>query len=191
MRFVGAVISVYMLLIFIRILLTWFSGPSLGKPLEILAKITDPYLNYFRRLRFLRADRFDFSPVVAIIVLSVFSNIAYRLAIFGTITLGIILSVIISALWSAFSFFLMFFFILIAIRFVGDLVGVNTLNSIWMTLDQILQPFVYKISRGITRSAKLNYRNSLLFTAGILLLTFLLGGYLIRGLTGLLVQLPI
>jgi YggT family protein len=191
MRFIGAVISVYMLLIFIRIFLTWFSGPSIGKPAQILAQITDPYLNYFRRIRFLRTDRFDFSPVIAIIVLSIFSNIAYRLAVFGSITLGIILAVVASALWSAFSFFLLFFLILIVVRFVALIAGANTVRPIWLTLDQILQPFVYRITSLITRVKTLNYQHSLLFCGGILLLIFIAGGFLIRAVTDLLLRLPV
>ena len=38
------IISIYMIIIFLRVLLTWFQGAYLGKTQEIITKITDPYL---------------------------------------------------------------------------------------------------------------------------------------------------
>ena len=65
MRLVTAGLSFYMLLIMFRILLSWFQGQNFGKPVEFLAKVTDPYLRWFRRFEFLRVGNFDFSVIVA------------------------------------------------------------------------------------------------------------------------------
>ena len=44
-----AALSLYMWAIFIRIILTWFRGLNTARAEEYLARITDPYLNWFRR----------------------------------------------------------------------------------------------------------------------------------------------
>lgn len=59
-RITSSIISGYMLLIFIRVLLTWFSGSSFGKAEELLGTVTDPYLNLFKKLPFLRMGMIDF-----------------------------------------------------------------------------------------------------------------------------------
>ncbi|MBP7495043.1 MAG: YggT family protein, partial [Spirochaetales bacterium] len=64
MHTLSALVSLYTLLIIVRILLTWFSSPlGYGKVHHFLASVTDPYLNYFRRFSIFQIGRFDFSPV--------------------------------------------------------------------------------------------------------------------------------
>ena len=60
MRFISGALSVYMILIFIRVLMTWFQGANYGRAMEILRSVTDPYLYWFRRFPFLRAGSMDF-----------------------------------------------------------------------------------------------------------------------------------
>lgn len=42
------------------------SQPELFQFGQILASICDPYMNYFRGIRFLRIGNMDFSPVLSI-----------------------------------------------------------------------------------------------------------------------------
>ena len=74
--YVDALFTVYIVLIFIRILLTWIPrmpfNPYLRAAVAFVERTTDPYLNLFRAL--LRPVGFggmalDLSPIVAIIVL--------------------------------------------------------------------------------------------------------------------------
>lgn len=74
--YVDALFTVYLVLIFIRILLTWVPrmpfNPYLRSAVAFVERTTDPYLNLFRAL--LRPVGFggmalDLSPIVAIIVL--------------------------------------------------------------------------------------------------------------------------
>jgi uncharacterized protein YggT (Ycf19 family) len=74
--YVSALFTVYLVLIFIRILLTWIPrmpfNPYLRSAVAFVERTTDPYLNVFRAL--LRPVGFggmalDLSPIVAIIVL--------------------------------------------------------------------------------------------------------------------------
>jgi YggT family protein len=76
--YVDALFTVYLVLIFIRVLLTWVPrmpiNPYLRAVVAFIERVTDPYLNIFRAI--LRPVGFggmalDLSPIVAIIVLYV------------------------------------------------------------------------------------------------------------------------
>ena len=70
----SALVTLYSLILVIRILLSWFY-PSGGEALFLLYRITDPYLALFRRIGFLRTERVDFSPIIALLALSVLGTI--------------------------------------------------------------------------------------------------------------------
>jgi uncharacterized protein YggT (Ycf19 family) len=76
--YVDALFTVYLVLIFIRILLTWIPrmpfNPYLRAAVAFVERTTDPYLNLFRAILRpvgLGGMALDFSPIVAIIVLYV------------------------------------------------------------------------------------------------------------------------
>jgi YggT family protein len=74
--YVNALFLVYMILIFVRILLSWIPripyNPVLSAVINFVHEVTDPYLNLFRRvLPPVGGGGFalDLSPIIAIIVL--------------------------------------------------------------------------------------------------------------------------
>ncbi len=190
MRVVSSAISIYMIVLFIRILMTWFQGVRHGRTMEILRRVTDPYLNWFRRFEIFRFGNFDFSPVVAILSLSVLNTIAIQLANAGPITLGFILALVLSAVWSAFSFFVLFFLILTVIRLVGLLLRKDA-GHFWFVLDQILDGVVNRVSRPFMRGRFLSHRDGLLIFAGVDLAILLIGNPVVDLITGLFLRLPI
>ncbi len=191
LRVLSSVLSVYMLLIFIRILLTWFSGATYGKPLDVLKRVTDPYLNIFRRVSFLRTERIDFSPIAAIISLVIVLNIINTLRIYGEISLGIILALVISALWSAVFFLLFFFGIIIVVRLVSLFGRSFNVNPFWQTIDVLINPVLTSIQRIFFRGRQISYRASLGSGAVVLIGTALVGRLLVNLLIRLLRDLPI
>jgi YggT family protein len=75
-EYVNALFLVYIILIFIRVLLSWIPrmpyNRTLAAVVEFVHQVTDPYLNIFRRfLPPLGGGGFalDISPILAIIVL--------------------------------------------------------------------------------------------------------------------------
>lgn len=190
MQFISIIISIYMLIIFIRILLSWFQGPNLGRPMEILIRITEPYLAWFRRFSFLRTQRFDFSPIVALVTLGILQNIASTIATYGRITLGILLSLIVGALWSVIAFFMTLLIILIIIRLIGLFIGANTVSPFWMTLDSLLQPILLKIISVFKFKRPLNYQAGLAVSLAVILVIRILGGILFNRLGVLLIKMP-
>jgi YggT family protein len=74
--YVSALFLVYLILIFIRVLLSWVPrmpyNPYLRAAVRFVEETTDPYLNLFRRVippLGGRAFAIDLSPIIAIIVL--------------------------------------------------------------------------------------------------------------------------
>ncbi len=62
-------IGIYLLLLVIRILLTWFPNVNWSRqPFTALSQISDPYLNLFRSI-IPPLGGMDFSPMLAILVL--------------------------------------------------------------------------------------------------------------------------
>ncbi len=63
-------ISIYLALLFIRVLLTWFPNVNWSsQPFSALSQVTDPYLNVFRSI-IPPMGGMDFSPMLAFLVLS-------------------------------------------------------------------------------------------------------------------------
>jgi YggT family protein len=64
-------VSIYLVLLFVRILLTWFPQVDFyNPPFSILAQLTDPYLNIFRRI-IPPLGGLDISAILAILALQV------------------------------------------------------------------------------------------------------------------------
>ena len=81
-QYVDALFLVYLILIFIRILLSWIPrlpyNPLLSGIVRFIHDVTDPYLRLFRRIiPPLGGGGFglDLSPILAIILLLVVSNL--------------------------------------------------------------------------------------------------------------------
>jgi YggT family protein len=190
-RFVSAILSIYMMVIFVRIIMTWFSGFHNGRAQELLSRVTDPYLNWFRRNVPVRFGALDFSPVVGILALGLLNTISNQLAFAGTITFSFVLAIIVSALWSVVSFFLTFFLILAGIRLIGLLMNVDTSGRLWVVLEQIVNPALQTAVRPFLRGRFTSYRHSLLIFVGELVAVLIAGRLVTNLLIGLVQQIPI
>ena len=178
-------LGIYFLLIIIRIILTWFSGGYYGRPAEILALITDPYLDWWRRRLNLRAGYLDLSPIVAMAALSVAQNICFRISKTERITIGVLLSVCLSALWSAVSFILGFCVVVLVLRLIAYLVNANMFGLFWRVIDSISRPLLYRVSRIIFGRRIVRFTTSIIIT--ILVLTALwIGGKIVIDLVSTL-----
>jgi YggT family protein len=67
-------VSIYIALLVIRILLTWFPTVNwYNQPFSALSQITDPYLNLFRSI-IPPLGGMDFSPMLAILALQLLAQ---------------------------------------------------------------------------------------------------------------------
>ncbi len=68
-------VSIYLVLLFIRVLLTWFPNVDWYKqPFAALSQVTDPYLNLFRAILPPMAGM-DFSPMLAFLALTILQRV--------------------------------------------------------------------------------------------------------------------
>jgi YggT family protein len=84
--YVGALFLVYLILIFIRVLLSWIPrmpyNRYLAAFLKFVSDVTDPYLNLFRRILppvRMGGAGLDLSPIVATFVLIIVSTFVVEL----------------------------------------------------------------------------------------------------------------
>jgi YggT family protein len=76
-------INIYLLLLFVRILLSWFQTAEwANNAMTVLSPITDPYLNIFRSI-IPPLGGMDFSPILAILALQFLSSLLPQLLTVG------------------------------------------------------------------------------------------------------------
>jgi YggT family protein len=183
--------SIYSILIFIRIILTWFSAMVPGKPVLILSIITDPYLNWWRKNLNLRAGFLDFSVIVAIVFLSLIQNVFYTLSLSEKISLGFLLAQILISLWTIVSFIIGFFLIIIILRGIAYIFSLNTYTPFWSIVESISQPVMYRINRLIYGKNIGNYFFGIVVSFFLFLTLFIGGRFIINILANILYELPI
>ena len=109
-------ISLYTLICFARIIITWFPQARNSRPGVILGRICDPYLELFRGFSLFRQGSLDFTPVIAIGVLVILSSICANIAAAGRISLGIVTGTVIGMIWSTAAAFLNLILLIMVIR---------------------------------------------------------------------------
>ncbi len=146
--FISILLTTYSFLIFIRIMFSWFNlrnsgnGVPQNKITNFLYSITDPYLNWFRRFKFLTIGMMDFSAIAGIFVLYFISNITSQIAMTGSITLIFLIKLIILTLWSLVSSLSTIFIIILIIRIV--FLQLNKQSVLFQSMDGFLENFVRK-----------------------------------------------
>jgi len=195
MRFIfgilAAAISIYSLIIFLRIIFSWFQGLVSGKPAEIIKKITDPYLDWWRGKLNLRVGIMDFSVIAGIMFLYLLQNIFNKLASAGTVTLGSILAMLLLSVWSVISFIGGFCIVVIILRIIAYLTKRNVYGQFWSAVDSISKPIIYKINRIIFGNKIVNYLLSMVIPAALIAVLLFAGRILINLLAGFLYILPV
>lgn len=184
-------LSLYTLLCFIYILMSWFPGAKFTKFGHIMTSICEPYMGLFKKMSFLRIGNFDFSPIVSLGILSLASAILAGIQRTGTIFFGGILGTIINSLWGIASSIIGIFTLLIFIRWIVLLInkGRTSYESGWNQVDMLLNKMTYKIA-GTFSKRSMSYQTSLLLSWIILLVALGVGHFLILILVSLCYKLP-
>lgn len=186
-------ISIYTLLCFLRIIMTWFPNLTYSKFTIFLANICDPYLNIFRKIRFLQIGFVDFSPALAIGILVASTSLLNSIALQQRLYIGGILASLVNMIWGLLSSLLWILTIIMGIRFIVLLVSKNGGNSsIWNMLDSTINPLAYKISSVFSsqKNKYINPKTALGISIIVLILCQLVGSLLFSTIIGLLLSLP-
>jgi len=179
-----------MMIVFARIMLSWFSWMRGGTLQVFLSRVTDPYLNWFRRFP-LRVGFLDLSPVVALAVLSLVNGILSTIAVHQSFSIGILLALVLQMAWGAVSFLLLFLIIVFALRLVATLARLNAYNPLWRIVDAIFQPVSYKINRIFFKNRIFNFTSSTIISIAIMGFVYLGLRFLVILASAALVRLPL
>ena len=174
-RVLNAVVIIYVFLCAARVLMSWLPSLDTGKGGEILGRVVDPYLNWFRRFKIFSTGAFDFSPIAALALLAVVNQLLTTIAYAGNLSIGLVLGLLVGAAWSAVAFVISFFIVCAVARLIAYAARWNSLHPLWMVIDSILNPILYRINRLVYRGKIVNYFQGLV-TGSVLLLLLRIGG---------------
>ncbi len=158
---ISFLLMVYMVLILIRVLATWFSGVSTPGFITWIARITDPFLNMFRGLRFLRIQYMDLSPLAALALIFILYYVATDLSMAQSIWFGRVLAIIIEVLSMSIRSVFVVFGVLALIRLIAIFAKASSVSRVWFTLDHMLQPLIYPIAARLSPRKVLPYGTGL------------------------------
>jgi uncharacterized protein YggT (Ycf19 family) len=154
--------------------------------------MTDPYLDWFRRLPGLRLGGFlDISPIIAMSVLSIANNVFLTMANYGYITAGFVIALVVKSLWSALSFLLGFIVIVLGLRLFAYLSRRNIFNPFWKIVDTISRPVLYRINVLFYGGRSVQYSLIIITALAVFLATWIGGGVVINIASSFLLRLPI
>jgi YggT family protein len=190
LNLLSLILNIYMLIIFLRIILTWFPGFGNSGIINILSAITDPYLNWFRRFTFLRLGFLDLSPILALGVLALVNRILGMLVSYGRISVGIVLALAFMAVWGAVSFIIGFLILVLILRLIAFVIRQSGDNPFWNVIDTISQPVLYRINRIFFRSRIVKHITSLLVSIMGLVIIYMALRLLFALISMALVGLP-
>jgi len=186
----AAAAGIYSLLILIRIIISWFGGAITGKPVDLLVRVTDPYLDWWRRALNLRLGFLDLSPVAAIVSLSLIQNIFHSISVFNKILFGNIIAIILLSIWSVASFLLGFCMVIIILRLIAFITNRDIYSSFWRVIDSISQPLLYRTNRILFGKRIPNFLKGMITSLLVLGAIMAGGGFILPRLAGLLSRLP-
>ena len=187
----ATVVTIYTLLCFIDIILSWFPGAKFTKFGKIISSITEPYLRVFSKWKWTHVGYIDFSPIISLGILSLCSSIFGAIGSSGKIIFGRALAEIISQIWGLCSSLLGFLFLLMLVRFIVMLIKKNQYdyNSMWGQLDNFLRPLTERISKPFYKNQG-NYKNCLLAATVVLIAVIFLGNIFSKILCNLCLSIP-
>ncbi len=187
-------IYAYIILLGIRIVLSWFkpfidgtSSKNVSKLWHYLCLITGPYIALFSRFKIFRSDAFDFSPLVAVYSLLVVNQILGLFELANRITLNSIIIILVLAVWEALRLILFFFFFLCIIRLAGIFFQGARLGRFLSVIDLAIQPFTSFVLRVSQKTLK--YQTILYLCIGVISIVCMAGTFSFQQLYTILARI--
>lgn len=196
-KYLSSLVNIYSFICFVRIFLTWFPKANYSQFGRFLSAVCDPYLNIFRKLRFLNFRGLDFSPAVALCVLFGIATILSSLSLQQTLTVGYFLAVFISLIWSLVSSIVNFITVVLIIRLVAFAImrlmagrsSYRSYSPLWDSLDNFISPVIFKISKIFVRKI-ISFTTALIISIVFLIVCVQVANILVRILCNLVIHLP-
>ncbi len=188
----ASVVSIYTILCFVRVILSWFPGAEYSKFGRFLCQMCDPYLDVFRRFRFLRFSSFDFTPAIALCVLMAIQAFFASLGTGDGFRFSTILAMIVMLVGNIFTSVLGFFAIIVLVRLIVYLVigdGQGS-YSIWTVMDRAISPLIFRIAGVFFRNQSISFVKALVTSFITLIVFSAVISYAIRVLGTLISMIP-
>ena len=189
--FLAAAAGVYSILLLIRIIISWFGNFAYSKPVDLLSRVTDPYLDWWRRHFSIRIGFLDFSVLLGIAALSLLQNIFYSISQSNKITVANILVVVLFLAWSILSFILGFCLIVLVLRMIAYLTSRDIYSPFWRLIDSISQPVLYRLNRLFFGRRIAGYLKGIVLSILLLGAIWIGGNIVVPKLSRLLAGLPL
>lgn len=183
-------IDFYLLLISLRIILSWFASGLNIPGIQYLARVTDPFLNIFRKTHFLRFGFLDFSALLGIFLLIFISTLLKHFSL-GQISLAITLAVLVQTIFSGIRAIFSMLSLILLVRIIGLFVRIQAIDALWYRLDGFLQPLLVRFTRWILPRREVPYGSSLAMFLAACLLSGLLLRVSLPPLISLITRIPL
>jgi YggT family protein len=108
-------------------------------------------------------------------------SLFYTLARSEVVSVGSMLASILGAIWTIISFIIGFYMVIIVLRAIAYITSRNIYNPFWQTVDNIYQPFMYKMNRIIFGNKIGHFLKGMIITF-LLLLLLMFGGRILINL---------
>ncbi len=141
-KIVRLLFSLYILLIFVRVLFAWLRPNMFNPVVRFVYNLTDPYLKLFAGIRFLRIGYLDLTPILALYLLYLLQELSYRILYTGYFSIEILASTIIILLFRFIYFILFIFIIAVGLRFILQIAGPRVNNAFMTIVYSISEPVV-------------------------------------------------
>lgn len=188
----ASVVSIYTILCLVRVMLTWFPGAEYSKFGQVLSQMCDPYLNVFRRFRFLRFSSFDFTPAIALCILMALQTLFSSFAIGRGFRLSEILAMLVMLVGNILTSVLGFIAVILLVRLIAYLIvgDGNSSYSIWTVIDRSISPFIFRIAGLFFRNRPVSFVKALVVSLITIAVFSVLISYVIRVLGTLISLIP-
>lgn len=144
---VRLIFSIYIILIFIRVLFAWLRPNMFNPIVRFVYTLTNPYLRLFAGLKFLRIGVFDLTPILAFYFLYLLQELLYRAILMGYFSLEILLSLCILLLFRFVYFILIIFLIVLALRLIFELSRFRGNNPVIAAVYSLSEPAIRPVRR--------------------------------------------
>ena len=180
------IFSLYTMLIVVDIILKWiYTGPK-GRGTRMISQLTDPFLNFFRRLRISRIGYIDLSPLLAVLTLSIINQILGRVRELGSITFWAVIAIIISSIWNVIMTLLFAVLVVAIIRYLFLMFTTNKMNSFANACDAFFIPLSSRIASVFIKNSTSSYQINLIISIIVVTVILTVGSFGITYLTNLL-----
>ncbi len=167
---VRLIFSLYIILIFIRVLFAWMRPNMFNPIVRFIYSVTDPYLKIFANLKFLRIGYFDFSPIVAFYLLYLLQELTYRVILTGYFSLTLLISLIVVLLFRFVYFIIFIFIVTVGLRLIFDIIKIRSSNMFITAVYSISEPAVRPFRRLLKMDRGYSFDVSVIVSLAVLIL---------------------